>query len=345
MKKIASIFLLTILFVSCGNGVEKNNNSITDRLIEDVDLNETSQESDSLVETKSKDDTEIKSNFDSTSISHENKILADADKVSEKEKNVVVKIDSKEEKVTTKIVTEIKKGNPITNTEGKTDPTPQIKAEIHKTWDDLLKKHVSSSGKVNYAGFVKDKDELLKYIKELQSFHKDVSSWGKNKRLAYWINVYNAVTVKLIADNYPVKSITDLNGGKPWNEKLIDLGGVSYSLDVIENKIIRPKYNEPRIHFAVNCAAKSCPKIMNKAWTEDNIQRYLTKQTKAFIANTTQNSISADKVVLSKIFSWYKVDFGGDDSKLVEFINKYSEVQVNENAIITYNDYNWNLNN
>ena len=208
-----------------------------------------------------------------------------------------------------------------------------------------MKKHISSSGKVNYEGFVKDKDELLKYIKELQSFHKDVSSWGKNKRLAYWINIYNAVTVKLITDNYPLKSIQDLNGGKAWDLKLIDLGGVSYTLNVIENKIIRSKYNEPRIHFAVNCAAKSCPKIMNRAWTEDNIERYLAKQTKAFVANSTENNISINKVELSKIFDWYKADFGGNNTKLIEFINKYSDVKVNDNATVTFKEYNWELNN
>lgn len=222
---------------------------------------------------------------------------------------------------------------------------PLIKAEIHKTWDDLTRKHISSSGKVNYAGFKSDKAELEKYLKELQSYHADLSSWSKNKQLAYWINVYNAVTVKLIVDNYPVKSITDLHGGKPWDEKLINLGGVSYTLNVIENKIIRPKFNEPRIHFAVNCAAVSCPKILNRAWTEDNIQRYLTQQTKAFIANASQNNLGEDKIVISKIFDWYKADFGTSNENVIKFINKYSDTKVSENAVITYNEYNWSLNN
>lgn len=222
---------------------------------------------------------------------------------------------------------------------------PQVKAEIHKTWDDLTRKHITSSGKVDYAGFKKDKTELEKYIKELQSYHKDVSTWGKNKRLAYWINVYNAVTVKLIVNNYPVKSITDLYGGKPWDQKLINLGGTDYSLDVIENKIIIAKFNEPRIHFAVNCAAKSCPKILNRAWTEDNIQRYLTKQTKAFLTNSSQNKITKDKVTISKIFDWYKKDFGTTDENVIKFINKYSDTEVNSTATVAYNDYDWSLNN
>lgn len=299
----------------------------------------------------------IENNIDSTFISDsitEKEIIESIDKELAKDSTLPEihyfgdKKEAKKAKVVEAAIVETLETTPIVTEpikEKTPEPVIQIRAEIHKPWDDLLKKHISSSGKVNYEGFVKDKDELLKYIKELQSFHKDVSSWGKNKRLAYWINIYNAVTVKLITDNYPLKSIQDLNGGKAWDLKLIDLGGVSYTLNVIENKIIRPKYNEPRIHFAVNCAAKSCPKIMNRAWTEDNIQRYLEKQTKSFVANTTENKISANKVELSKIFDWYKVDFGGDNTKLIEFINKYSDVKVNEKATVTFKEYDWELNN
>jgi hypothetical protein len=339
MKSTILLPFLFITLIACANEKKPT----------EIKPNDTVEEIESVAEPILNDNIGMKSNLDSSTISDtksiiteskENKSLTeDEEKIETIEEIVEVQNTEQvsEEIETTPIVTE-----PII--EKIPEPIIQVKAEIHKTWDDLLKKHVSSSGKVNYAGFVKDKVELLKYIKELQSFHKDVSSWGKNKRLAYWINVYNAVTVKLITDNYPIKSINNLNGGKPWDKKLIDLGGTSYTLNVIENKIIRPKYNEPRIHFAVNCAAKSCPKIMNKAWTEDNIRRYLTKQTKAFIANTTENNISASKVELSKIFDWYKVDFGGDNTKLIQFINKYSDVKVNENATVTFKEYNWELN-
>ncbi|MFB0997179.1 MAG: DUF547 domain-containing protein, partial [Flavobacteriales bacterium] len=88
-----------------------------------------------------------------------------------------------------------------------------------------------------------------------------------------------------------------------------------------------------------------CPKIMNRAWTEDNIERYLAKQTKAFVANSTENNISINKVELSKIFDWSKADFGGNNTKLIEFINKYSDVKVNDNATVTFKEYNWELNN
>lgn len=220
----------------------------------------------------------------------------------------------------------------------------QIVEENHIIFDKLLKKHVSSTGKVNYKNFKVDKQKLESYIKHMQVLYKDLKVWNKDKRLAYWINIYNANTIKLILDNYPVTSITKLKSGKPWDYKIIELGGKNYTLNDIENKIIRPRFKDPRIHFAVNCAAKSCPKLLNQAWTEHNIQRYLTKQTRTFLANTKENTITENKVVLSKIFEWYKVDFGADNAKLIAFINKYSNTKVNENADVSFKEYIWDLN-
>ncbi len=336
MKSTFLVSFLLIALIGCSNESQSTKNEI-------AQVTHSSETIETVAQPITTDYIGRESNFDSTTISQtEPLVIEEKAEIAEKVE-VIEEVEITEELPT--VETTIPEVIEETVIEKVVESVPQVKAEIHKTWDDLLKKYVSSSGKVNYAGFKTEKAELDKYIKELQSIYSKVDSWNKNKRLAYWINVYNAVTVKLITDNYPLKSIQDLNGGKPWDLKLINLGGTSYTLNVIENKIIRPKYNEPRIHFAVNCAAKSCPKIMNKAWTEDNIQRYLTKQTKAFLANTSQNKIAADKVVLSKIFDWYKVDFGGDNTKLIEFINKYSDVKVNDNATVTFNEYNWELNN
>lgn len=213
----------------------------------------------------------------------------------------------------------------------------------HQTFDDLLKKHVTSSGKVNYKGIKGEVSKLDAYIKELNTQYPNLNSWSKNKQLAFWINVYNAHTIKLIVDNYPVASITKLKGGKPWDYKFIKLGDKTYTLNEVENDIIRPKYNEPRIHFAVNCAAKSCPKLMNKAWTEDNLNSALTTQTKAFLANTTENTLGANEIKISKIFDWYNADFIKSGS-LISFIKKFSAATINDNAKVTYNEYNWDLN-
>jgi len=210
----------------------------------------------------------------------------------------------------------------------------------HAKWDALLRANVGSSGAVNYSGMKASKADLESYIKYLESFASR-DSWSRNEKLAYWINLYNAATVRLIVQNYPVKSITDLSGGKPWDQNVVKVGTSSYSLNYIENKIIRPRFKDGRIHFAVNCAAKSCPPLLNKAWTSDNLQRYLEKQTKSFI-NGSANTIAADKVEISKIFDWYKVDFKGGD--VIAFLNKYSDTPINADAEIVYQEYDWALN-
>jgi len=223
-------------------------------------------------------------------------------------------------------------------------PKEKIIAEPHQLWDVLTRKHINADGKVNYAGFLSDKKQLEQYLNQLKEMHSELTSWNKRKQLAYWINMYNTVTVKLIIDNYPVSSITELKGGKPWDTPLIELSGTSYTLNVIENKIIRPKFKDPRIHFAVNCAAKSCPKIMNKAWTEHNLERALTAQTKAFLANKEQNTLQENDIIISKIFDWYKADFGSSNQGIIKFINTYSNKEIDLNATVSFNEYDWSLN-
>ncbi len=209
----------------------------------------------------------------------------------------------------------------------------------HKAWDALLRKYVSSSGKVDYKGFKSSKKQLDAYIMELRA-HPVQSKWSREKQMVYWINAYNAFTIKLIVENYPVASITKLHGGKPWDVKWIEIGSNKYSLNNIENDILRPKFKDARIHFAVNCAAKSCPPILNRAWTESNMKSYFEKQAKAFINNSKYNKIAADKVQISKIFDWYGEDFGN----IVDYLNKYSSTKINADAKVEYLDYNWSLN-
>lgn len=209
----------------------------------------------------------------------------------------------------------------------------------HKSWNDLLVAHVSPSGTVDYSGLKQNEKKLDEYLKILADNHPN-TDWNRNESKAYWLNAYNAFTVKLILDNYPVKKITDLHGGKPWDLKWIKLGGNTYSLNQIEHSIIRPRYKDARIHFAVNCAAQSCPPLYNRAFKASNLSGTLTALTKAFVNNTKYNDISADKAVISKIFEWYKDDFG----ELKTYINKYSETSLSENANIEFKDYNWALN-
>ena len=150
----------------------------------------------------------------------------------------------------------------------------------------------------------------------------------------------SAFTVKLIVDNYPLESITKLHGGKPWDHKWIKLGDKTYTLNNIENDILRPQYKDARVHFAVNCAAKSCPPLLNRAWNKRNVSSYYEKQAKAFVNNSNYNKISADKVEISKIFEWYAADFGD----LITYLNKYSKTKINPGAKISYIEYDWKLN-
>lgn len=209
----------------------------------------------------------------------------------------------------------------------------------HKQWNDLLQKHVSVKGNVDYNGFKKDAAALQSYL-NLLSKNLPEKSWSKEAVLAYWINTYNAYTVKLILDNYPVKSIKKIDN--PWDKEFFTLGTKKYSLGEIEHKILR-KMNEPRIHFAINCASYSCPNLLNEAYTEKNLQSQLESAAKSFINDKTKNSITPNKIEISSIFDWFTGDFKNEGT-LIAFLNKYSMVKIDKNAKISYKEYNWNLN-
>lgn len=210
----------------------------------------------------------------------------------------------------------------------------------HDTWNALLQKHVSSTGRVNYKGFKSELAKLESYLESLSATPPQ-SSWSSNEQLAYWINTYNAFTVKLILDNYPATSITKLKGGKPWDAKWIKIGKQSYSLNNIENDIIRPRFKDARIHFAVNCAALSCPPLLNKAYIPSQLSAQLNSQTRKFINNPKYNTLTSDAIKVSKIFEWYSSDFG---SSLIGYLNKYSNTPINADAKIQYLEYDWALN-
>ena len=144
----------------------------------------------------------------------------------------------------------------------------------------------------------------------------------------------------MIVDNYPVKSIKDIKD--PWGTKFFTLGNKKYSLEEIEHQILR-KMDEPRIHFAINCASFSCPNLLNQAYTEANLESQLNSVTKSFINDKSKNTITASKIEISKIFDWFGDDFKKKGS-IVDFFNKYSAVKINSNAKISFKDYNWSLN-
>jgi len=211
----------------------------------------------------------------------------------------------------------------------------------HTKWNTLTKSFVSKNGKVNYAAFKSNLVTVKDYLKALEN-NPPTKKWSKSEKLAYWFNLYNASTVYLVATNYPIKSIKDINNGKPWDKKFIKSGSALYSLNEIENTIVRPHYNEPRLHVAFNCAAVSCPKLLNEAFVAKKLNAQLNKLAKQWITDTTKNDLTnPEKIKLSQIFNWYKVDF---TQGIIPFINNHSTNRINEKAEVTYLPYNWKLN-
>lgn len=227
--------------------------------------------------------------------------------------------------------------NPTTKNTGM--GTQKMAVLSHAAWNTLLKKYVDRAGNVDYGNFKSDAAALDSYLKYLAE-NVPMDGAPKNERLAYYINLYNAATVKLILDHYPVKSIKDIRS--PWDKEWVEVGDEKLSLGHIEHKILR-KMNEPRIHFAINCASYSCPKLMNDAFIAAKMESQLEEATQGFIQDTMRNRISAGELGLSNIFKWYKRDFT-ESGSLIDYIKPYTEVSIHEDADIDYLNYDWSLN-
>ncbi len=222
-----------------------------------------------------------------------------------------------------------------------TSPNQNHPPVDHSAWDALLRKYVSASGVVNYKGIRAEKAKLQAYLNKLSAGVPSTNS--RTEKMAFWINAYNAFTVKLILDNYPTSSITQLKGGKPWDAKFVKIGSQTYSLNQIEHEILRKQYFDARLHFVLVCAAQSCPKLLNKAYTASNLYAEMDKQARYFINNPSKNKLSASAAQVSKLFDWYKDDFTKKGS-LISFINKYSNVKLGSGAKVSYLSYDWALN-
>jgi hypothetical protein len=209
----------------------------------------------------------------------------------------------------------------------------------HEQWNALLATYVNAKGDVNYKSFLRDILALEEYLNHLAE-NSPEKDWLKNEKLAYYINLYNAATVKLILDNYPTKSIKEIKNA--WGRAWVKTGDGKLSLGAIEHKILR-KMNEPRIHFAINCASYSCPKLLNEAFTANLMEAQLRKVTLAFVNDSTKNIISEEKMQLSNIFKWYKKDFT-ENGSLVDYIKAYTKIEIDKNTAIDYLKYDWNLN-
>ena len=242
--------------------------------------------------------------------------------------------------------------------------------QTHSGFDVLLKKHVSynplgTATSVNYKGFAVDRPALKSVLEQYASVSKaEYDAMKRDEKLAYLINVYNANTIELILTKYPdLKSIKDIGGvfGKPWTVKFVQLFGQSQHLDHVEHELIRAPgvFDEPRVHFLVNCASIGCPALRPEAITAQKLDAQLEDGTRRFLRDKTRNRFNAQsgKLEVSKIFDWFKVDWTrgtkGITSREV-FFAKYADLLADDapgqalvkegKAGIGHLDYDWSLN-
>lgn len=211
-------------------------------------------------------------------------------------------------------------------------------------FDSLLQKNVDKTGRVDYQSLKNNETLLDNYLAYIQN-NEPTKDWSSNKKKAFWINTYNAYTIKIILNNYPLKSIRDIkiDGKTAWKIPFVKVGQKRYTLDQIEHEILRKKFNDPRIHVGINCASVSCPRLWNFAFTEDNIASSLDNLMKVFINDTTRNKISKNNVALSEIFNWFSKDFIKNGT-IISYLNTYAAIKISEKASIKYLTYDWSLN-
>ena len=218
----------------------------------------------------------------------------------------------------------------------------------HSLYAELLKKYVKGDV-VNYQGFKNEEPVLDKYLKILEKVDSKILS--RNEQFAFYVNAYNAWTIKLILSGYPgIKSIKDLGSlfKSPWKKKICRIDGKIITLDDIEHNILRPRFKDPRVHFAINCAAKSCPPLRSESYHGGELDQQLDEMTRAFINDLERNRLENHTLYVSSIFKWFAEDFNND---VISFFLKYAkgdlkeQLEVNKEKIkVKYLDYDWSLN-
>lgn len=217
---------------------------------------------------------------------------------------------------------------------------------LHRPFDLLLRIYVEGT-RVNYDKFSanpRDKERLSGYISSLEAL--DPAAWSDSSALAYWINLYNAATLDIVLERYPVKSIKNIGGA--FKKKVAQVAGKPLSLDQIENDIIRPRFHDPRVHFALNCAAVSCPPLAPHAYSGSLLSSQLDEACRAALNDSGWVQIGVEELRVSKIFDWYRQDFGSAETAVREFIARYRpqdrEAIMDASRKLKYLDYDWRLN-
>jgi len=228
--------------------------------------------------------------------------------------------------------------------------TPDVSGSTldYSPYATLLEKYVKQ-GQVDYRSFKTDEAKLDQYLKVLEKTDSD--KLAPNDQFAFYINAYNAWTIKLILSGYPgLKSIKDLGSilKSPWKKKICRIDGDVITLDDIEHSILRPRFKDPRVHFAINCAALSCPPLISEPYRGSTLDRQLDNSAKNFINNPQRNYLKGNTLYVSKIFKWFAEDFNND---IIGFFLKYAEKELKkeleakgDQIKIKYLHYDWSLN-
>jgi hypothetical protein len=237
------------------------------------------------------------------------------------------------------------------------DPTSSMVVD-HSAWNRFLGRYVvtnhpSGINLVQYARVSpEDRRGLESYIDKLQTVA--VSRLNRDEQMAYWINLYNAVTVKVILDHYPVSSITKINLSSgllsrgPWDGNLLRIEGEEVSLNDVEHRILRPIWKDPRVHYAVNCASMGCPNLQEQAYTVANLEVLLEKGAREYINHPRGTTFQGKKLLLSSIYDWFQEDFGGSEEGVLVHLRRYASPELagkldSYGGRISY-DYDWSLN-
>ncbi len=228
----------------------------------------------------------------------------------------------------------------------------------HRAWDQLLKSHVIAGpdglNRVAYSRLKSEQAKLKAYVAALEKV--DPATLDKPEQFAFWVNLYNAKTIDVVLDKYPVKSIKDVSlggglkslvTGGPWQAKIMKVSGVDLSLDDIENTILRPNFKDPRVHYAVNCASVGCPNLIADAYTGAKLEAMLEAGAKAFINSPRGILIEGDKITASSIYDWFREDFGGSETAVFEHWRKYAAPQLaakfDKIGVVASYTYDWAL--
>lgn len=233
------------------------------------------------------------------------------------------------------------------------DPTSEAVID-HGAWKAFLARYVARDealklNRVRYGAVGEaDRAALAAYIRRLGSV--EIANHDRDEQFAFWLNLYNAVTVATVLNAYPVKSIREIGGGLfsrgPWDEEAVVVDGVKLTLNDIEHRILRPIWDDPLVHYGVNCASVGCPNLL--AYTGADVHRRLRENARAYVNSPRGVRFADGRPMVSKIYSWYREDFGGSEAGVISHLRRYAEPSLSARldaaeGIADY-AYDWTLN-